>query len=109
MSKRVLLPLIILAAFMSACSKRTETPDSIKNIQENNKIQWENVDYDRTAAYQSILEEYEHALEDKNYTEEQWENIYDCVIGDKYFLGTTVFYSVEDIAKDGTAELIIGL
>ncbi len=109
MSKRVFLSLIILGVFVSACSKKVGSPDDNIKIRENDKIQWEDIGYDRTVVYRSILEEYEQAVKDEDYTEEKWKNIYDCVIGDKYFFETTIYYSIEDITNDGTAELIIGV
>lgn len=39
--------------------------------QENGSIQWENTDYDRTVMYRAVLEEYERAMKDKDYTKEQ--------------------------------------
>lgn len=109
MSKRFIVLFIIVGVFIFVCFEKNElSRDNTKN-QENSSIQWENIDYDRAAMYRAVLEEYERAIRDKSYTEEQWENIYDCVIGDRQFLKATIYYSVEDIAGDGTAELIIGV
>lgn len=109
MSKRFFLLFIIVGVFILVCFKKNELSCGNIKSQENSSIQWENTDYERAAMYRTVLEEYERATKDKSYTEEQWENIYDCVIGDRQYLKAAIYYGIEDITGDGTAELIIGV
>lgn len=69
----------------------------------------ENISDDRLEAYNQILAEYEQVLEDADYTEEKWVYVYDYIR--RYLNKPTAnfFYSIKDLAGDGTPELILSV
>lgn len=75
------------------------------------------IDYDRLYIYIPILEEYERAWEDEDYTIEELQNVAGVFItltDAKFRLGTkekdyALYYSMSDLTGDGTEELIIGI
>ena len=88
----IIICFIILFSLMGCSDKR---PESISD--------------DRLEAYNQILTEYEHVLEDADYTEEKWVYVYDYI--KRYLNNPTVdfYYCIKDLAEDGTPELILSV
>lgn len=94
MRKKVLIFIscIIIIAIMGCSTEKTENISDV-----------------RLETYNQILTEYEHALKDADYIEEKWVYVYDYI--KRYLDDPTVnfFYSINDLAKDGTPELILSV
>ena len=58
--------------------------------------------------YQSVLEEYDRAQKDENYTEERWKKVDITFALRNHSKNFTLCYSLADLANDGIEELILG-
>ena len=71
-------------------------------------VQSPDIIYEGLNTYRSILEEYERACKDENYTIKQWEKIDESFAifnhSEEYILS----YSLADLTNDGTEELLLG-
>lgn len=66
------------------------------------------IEYDGINTYRSILEEYDRAVKDKDYTQEQFKNIEEIFNIYNHKEEYVLCYSLSDLTNDGTKELILG-
>ena len=71
-------------------------------------VQTPYIAYDGLKTYQSILEEYDRAQKDENYTEERWKKVDITFVLRNHSKNFTLCYSLADLANDGIEELILG-
>ena len=71
-------------------------------------VQTPYITYDGLKTYQSVLEEYDRAQKDENYTEERWKNIDISFTRYNHSKDYTLCYDLVDLANDGIEELILG-
>ena len=71
-------------------------------------VQTPYIAYDGLKTYQSILEEYDRAQKDENYTEERWKKVDITFALRNHSKNFTLCYSLADLANDGIEELILG-
>lgn len=71
-------------------------------------VQTPYITYDGLMTYQSVLEEYDRAQKDENYTEDRWKKIDISFEHFNHNKNFTLCYSLADLANDGIEELILG-
>ena len=71
-------------------------------------VQTPYIAYDGLKTYQSVLEAYDRAQKDENYTEERWKKIDVSFTIFNHNENYTLCYSLADLANDGIEELILG-
>ena len=95
--------------------EQEEQPADILVWQEESEQEQE-LDFDGSNTYLSILKEYERAWEDETYTVGEWQDAAGVfmTLTDAKWLGLstdnyTLYYSMADLTGDGAKELIIGI